>query len=507
MRKLNRFLCLLLGMMLACSTALAATEYTLPEKMDMQIRSGSGVRGTVTLAVAGGSEWLDLLLPFTGSKVEVRYIVKDDRFEGQIYALDDQEQQRALTQVYGDASHMYFRSELLPGTVLSLPIGSDLMDMFLGGNDGNPTFYNVVQNLMDIPGENWEKDWTPVVERYESALEQWLTGFAAEPSISQSESGSSNMTLRYVIPSGALKAAMKDLMSQFLSDEELLALMRPLLSEAQQAVYLNPAIGYYYDAVIDALPLQGDLTMVRVLSAKGEMLSSSLVMPLPENPNGWTSLVCEITDLDTSLTLQGPAQTITLVAQESASAREGTNTWNGIFRYLPQEGTAISAAFSLSKKLSVSTDADTGRRHETTEWSLTARRDLNHLSADDASRENYADFEDIALTFSTHYSGREQLNNPTSLDLVLSAQLPALTLDMETSLRTTNLWEMSNLPTEGSESLLNLTPERLAELVSEFTRNAALTMMSLTAQPADLADVPEASDAPSAEPTVVPPAK
>lgn len=507
MRKSIRILCLLLCLTLACSAALAADSYTQPEKMSRQVKSGSGVKGAVTLAVAGGSEWLDLLLPFTGSDLQVRYIVNGDKFQGQLYALDDQEQQRALTQVYGDGSHIYLRSDLIPGTVLSLPSGSGLMEAFFGSEGSNPTFYSVVEKLLSVSDEDWERKWAPTLEPYEAALEQWLTGFASEPSITQTDSGVSNMTLRYAIPADALKSAMKDLMGQFLQDSALTELLTPMLTEEQQAVYFNPAIAYYYDAVIDTLPLEGELTMVRTLSTRGDVLDSTLIMPLPENGNGWSTLTCFIAGRETSLTLDGPTQSITLVTQETAVMSDRT-TWDGIFRYLPTEGTPISAAFSLGKQFSTYTDESDGRTHETTDWTLTARPDLSHLAQDDPSRELYADFEDISIRLNTHYYSREQFNNPTTLEATLSAQLPALTLDVALALRTTSPWVLSDLPTDGSELVLELTPERIVELLGDFSRNAALTMTTLTEQPTD---EPEAETPPeaevTAEPTVVPPAQ
>ena len=508
MRKSIRILCLLLCLTLACSVALAADSYTQPEKMSRQVKSGSGVKGAVTLAVAGGSEWLDLLLPFTGSDLQVRYIVNGDRFQGQIYALDDQEQQRALTQLYGDDQHIYLRSDLLPGTVLSLPAGTGLMEAFFGSEGSNPTFYSVVEKLLRVSDEDWERQWAPVLEPYEAALEQWLTGYASEPSITQTDSGVSNMTLRYAIPADALKSAMKDLMGQFLQDSALTELLKPLLTEEQLAVYFNPVIAYYYDAVIDSLPLTGELTMVRTLSTRGDVLDSTLVMPLPENVNNWSTLTCVIAGRETTLTLEGPEQSITLITQETAVMSDRT-TWEGIFRYLPAEGTPISAAFSLGKQFAAYTDESDGRTHETTDWTLTARPDLSHLTQDDPTRGNYADFEDISIKLNTHYYSREQFNNPTTLEATLSAQFPGLTLDMALALRTTSPWVLSDLPTDGSELMLELTPERIVELLSEFSRNAAQTMTTLTEQPTAEPDATEtpAETAATAEPTVVPPAQ
>lgn len=375
------------------------------------------------------------------------------------------------------------------------------MDAFFGGDQENPTFYSAVSKLIGIPSEDWEKDWAPALAPYEAALETWLQQYAADPSITPSESGASSMTLRYLIPSDALKAAMKNLMANFLQDSALLELLNPLLTAEQQAVYLNPAIGYFYDAVIDALPLSGDLTMTRVLSTRGDLITSELVMPLPENAGGWASITLTLTGPQTALTLTGAAQSITLALDEADSS-EAATSWKGFFRYLPQEGTPVSAAFTLAKSFVATTDEADGRAHETTAWTLTAQPDLSHLDAEDPARDSYADFDTISVTLSAHYSSRAQDNNPTTLELSLSAQLPSVTIESEAALRTTTPWVLTPLSTSGAEPLMGMSAERVAELLSQFALHAAQTMTTLTALPD-----PTVEPVADAEPTFVPPAQ
>ena len=500
MKKLVRILCLVVCLTLMSSAALAA-DYTLPEKMYRQVTFGSGVKGAMTLAVSGGGDWLDLLLPFTGTQMEIRYIENGGQFQLQLYAVDDQEQQRALTQAYGDDAHLYLRSELVPGALLSLPIGSGLMDAIFAGDEENPTFYSVVQSLLSIPASDWERDWSPALTPYESALETWIQQYAAEHIIAKADSGASSMTLRYLIPADALKAAMKQLMSQILQDAALKELLTPYMTDAQQAIYLNPAIGYFYDAVIDALPLSGELQMTRVMTTRGEQISSELIMPLPENAGGWSTLTLALTGPQTALTLTGDTQAITLVLDETTAAADDKATWKGVFRYLPAEGTPVSAAFTLDKTFSKTTDPTDDRTHETTAWSLTAQPDLSHLEADDPTRETYADFDVISVALSAHYSSRSLDNNPTTLDLTLAAQLPGVTVESVASMRTTSPWVFSSLPTDHAEPILGMSAERAAELLRTFATNATLTMTSLTTAPATAE--PEAET----EPTLVPPAQ
>lgn len=498
MRKfLTRFLCLTLCLLLGASSALAA-DYTLPEKMQRQVEFGSGVRGAVTLAVSGGEDWLDPLLPFTGSDLQLRYITVDGQFQGQLYAVDDQQRQRALTQVYGDDTHLYLRTDLLPDTVLYLPIGGDLMDILLRGDGQNPTLYSLAQQLFSISDTVWARDWEPALEPYTAALDLWLNDFAMEPSVLPAENGSSTLLIRHEIPAQALKDCMKDLAAMFSQDAALHALLEPLLSAEQIALYLNPTLLYYYDAVIDALPLEGTLHMERSMSTLGEAQSATLSLPLPENEYGWSGLTCELTPDETSVTLVGADQSITLVARETVSLTDNT-TWRGVFRYLPAEGTPLSAAFSLNKKTSRYAEED-GRSHELTEWTFTADPDLSHLAEDDPARADYAEFEQIVMTLSTHYYSREQQRDPTNLEILFSAVMPTFTVDLGATLRTTNPWALSDLPRDDASAILELTPERIAGLLADFTQNAATTMTSLVTSGTPEPEPEQPVELPTAEP-------
>ena len=76
---MKRFLCILLCLLLAAPAAMADT-YT-PTKLFRQqfVTGGNDLRGTVSLTVSGVAEWLDVLMPFTASKLQVRIIGERQR--------------------------------------------------------------------------------------------------------------------------------------------------------------------------------------------------------------------------------------------------------------------------------------------------------------------------------------------------------------------------------------------------------------------------------------------
>lgn len=508
---MKKFLCLLTALMCLAATALAVElEYTLPEKFSQQVKFGSGVKGTVTLSASGGAQWLELLLPFTGTEMQIRAIQTKEgshlsaiqraegfEFQYQIFAQDEEGRQQATTWLYGDKTDAYIASDMLPDTILRIPQGGKLLEAILGSEGDNPSIFSVIQSIADVDESMWQDAWLPAMKAYESALEMWMDNYAMEPTVLHKTDGSSSVLVRYEIPAVAVKAQMKAMMASLVQDQVLLSLLRPLMSVEQQAVYLNPALVYYYDAVIDALPLTGNVMLHRELSSLGGVLSTSVSLPLPENDGGWTEVEYDLTGTDTTLSLMGDKTTVTLLMGESASNAE-TTAWTGILRILPVEGEKLSAAFSLRRSRTTSQD-EAGYGHEQTSWVLEAQPDLNHLEADDEARDEYVVFEPVNLSIDLHYYSKSKDNNPTTLEFGLSAHMPTFELALSGKIKTSNAWARENLPREGAEDLLTMPEDRKTLLAEQFTRNATQTMTALYATPEPIATV-EPTVEPTAEP-------
>ena len=133
--KMKRFLCLMLCLMMILGQALAADPFiTLPETFNAQfITGGFGVRGYVNLKASGVAPWLDVLLPFTATQIQLRAIGReqgdysdllndDDDWQLKLYMKDAANTEKGVTYLYGDPDAMYISSELLPETLLTLPV-------------------------------------------------------------------------------------------------------------------------------------------------------------------------------------------------------------------------------------------------------------------------------------------------------------------------------------------------------------------------------------------------
>ncbi|MGN0973042.1 MAG: hypothetical protein ACI4OY_13875, partial [Aristaeellaceae bacterium] len=470
---MKRFWCLMLclALTLTSACALAADDYTLPEKLQMQIEFGNGVKGAVLLTASGEGALTQALSALNGTEIQIRAITLDGTYQTSFYALDG-EQQVGLTQLYGDVDRLYLRSELLPDLLLSYPLGENWLERLMGrGEDANPTWYSAAGNLLSLTDAAWEEAWAPALQPYTTALELWLSAYASEPVVNQGEQGETLMTVRYAVPVEDVKAEIKALLAQALSDETLMALLRAQVTEEQAAVYLTPGLLYYYEAVMDALPLSGEITMERDLSTRGETISTAVSLPLPAGSR-WQEMSLEQSGGDTTLTLAGDENSLTLVLK-TASATEASAVYNGLVRLEPQEGKGYAIAFNLKKVFSHTVDDDT-REHDVTTWTLDLAMDESV-----AGDEDYATFEPVQATLMTHFHSKNAKRNATTLEVTASLAQGTESLSLAGSIKTTSPWVLDQLPTDGAEDLTAMTDSFRGEIMGMMWSNLQSAMSAL----------------------------
>ena len=560
---MKRVLCLVLCLMLCVPFALAETADTLPKRFARQLSGGNGVRGYVSITASGLADWLSALLPFTATDIQIRAIgekqgemseeiLDDDDWQVRFYAENSAKEEVGTTWLYGDPKGVYFQSELIPDTVLTVPVENihllyeifrgewsklffafDPMDMKAPGANGNASAYAAVAEVLGIPAQEWEEKWLPVLENYFLQLDLWLASYGDSTVVTGEETGSLKMTATYTIPADALKAEAKYLIGQMLYDYELQNLLLPYVTMEQRVTYLNSSMVYFYEACIDALDLQGDINLSREMSALGEVVSTTVSLPVPALPETLTApvedaaaailgleeypllegvnrVVMVQSGAEKSLTLSGEKRNISITANK-IPAEDHVNAMAGEIKVIPNAGVeenALSAAFTCSYGQKIWQD-EKYLDHDTTELAIAIEPALANLDADDPFRSSYVEFQPVSLNMTVDYRNNpNQANSAVQININVDAQLPDAQVQAEAVLRITTAMEMKALSTAGAEDLTQMTDERKDELLQVLLGNAVMTMANLNA---DALEIPAATEeaaetAPMAEATVVPPA-
>lgn len=502
---MKKFLCLALCMALvfASATALAA-EYTLAEKWQRQVAFGNGVKGTINLSVSGEAEWAQLLSPLNGAEIEVRAIQKDGRKQYRLYAVKG-EDLVGLTRLFSQDNELYLVSDLLPDVILRLSTGGDLINLLTGGKEGDaPNWYSAALSLMEIPETTWAEKWAPVLARYEKELELWLESFASAPSVKR-DGDTATVLARYDIPAEGLKAQMKALWQEMLTDAELQELMQGQLTPEQQQAYLNPGLQGYYDGLIDGLKLDDGVVLEREMTTKGEVVASTVTLPLDRMPGGWTALKLLQHEKETTLRLEGDESSLSLTLSQTVTTANST-AWSGMLRYEDGNDLPLAVDFTLVKIATTSVDADS-RSHQVTSWSLKAEQSQN------AGAECRA-FQPFAADLLIHMNSRNAQINPVNLEIGLTVKLEQADMEAKVSLTTHSPWVLDELPVGKEMNLAAMSESERGQVFADLGRNALVTMMSIkgdapeqeTEQPIPTLE-PAPSATPEPEPTEVSAAK
>lgn len=568
MKRINRILCLALALVLACSAAMAETAETantLPKLFLRQLTGGNGLRGKVSLTASGVADWLNVLLPFTAADIQIHALgekqgdlyagtIADDDWQIKLYAENSDGQEVGTTWLYGDSQALYLSSELLPDTLLTLPVAQvnllyqifrgeyaelffafDPLSLTQPGANGNASAYEAIAGVLGVSEAVWTEKWQPVLEKYLLQLDQWLTGYGS-PAFLTGDAGDVTVSATYTIPAEDMKAEAKTLVGQMLCDSDLQALLTAQVSPEVAAAYLDPSLLYFYEACIDALSLEGDIVLSRTLSASGETVHAMVGLPLPSLPASLTEPIGQLaasaldlpyTDLldgmkrisftqdgeEMTIALTGEKRSLTLTVAESA-VDENTTALNGALRITPNVGVtenSVSARYTCAYGHRIWQD-ESYLDHDTTSFALSVETDLDMLAPDDPFRSAYVDFAPLSIEFSADYRHNSfKENSAVQVNVNAALKLPDAEVAVDMVLRITTKLTMTTLPTEGAESMADLIPERKEALLAQLTENAVEAMAGLNGSLPEPTTVPsadeaDASDDAPAEPTTVPPA-
>lgn len=534
---MKRFLCILLCLLLAAPAAMADT-YT-PTKLFRQqfVTGGNGLRGTVSLTVSGVAEWLDVLMPFTASKLQVRIIgerqggesalvADDEDWQAKLYVKDDAGAQRAVTWIYGGPDGLCIQSELLPDTLLTLPVKNvnlpyqltdgellpllsafDPMGLMQPDESANAEAYSALAAMTKISEAEWDEEWAPVLEKYDTEMDMWLAKYAS-PTILSGSVGDMTLRTAYEIPADAVKAQAKYIISVMMYDYDLQTLLIPYFTDEQRSLYLNPAMIWFYEHCIDAVPLEGSILLEREMTLLGETTAMSISLPLPPLPEELTAPIGEAAanlfalpyqdvlagverisikqaEGDVSVSLTSPQRTISLVLDELTENAESVQR-QGFLRITPavdSEDPPLSAAFTCKSSRKLWEDEDYST-HEDFAWMLAIEPDLSLMAEDDPFRSRYVDFTPVSFAASVGYTKKDKESSPVQLAIEMSAVLPDAEIALTASLKVAERWAHEVLPAGDGEDLWAMTDTRRAELRETLIRNAITTMTTLDSAPA-----------------------
>lgn len=277
---------LVVCMIFSCVSALAAapiTDYSLKEKWDLQMQ-GSGFKGTVTFTAEGDTafgmeeglwQMLKMLLPGVQVNIESMprsnnrdtqvTILRGDDTVGSIKMLTDGVQNVIRSDILGEDEYYYQYSEQF-----------DLLRFMAGDTDKWPDLKNALLRIVTAD-DAWKEQAAPLFSVYTSRLALWMQEYMDVKS--ESTENGYQTRMHCLIPAEDVKVQIKRTLSLLYQDEEMLSLLRQVLSRQEQDTYLNRSNQEIFFIMLDLLPMEGDVEIERVYDEKGSALLDSVMLP------------------------------------------------------------------------------------------------------------------------------------------------------------------------------------------------------------------------------------
>ena len=432
-------LLLALVMVLITGSCVAAT-YTLPEKMYNQLAIGSGLKGTFTLTAEGEKYRTPLMNAITDAEWTLRGIRSGEDLHYYLFQAGENEEQKALTEVYKKDGVYYLRSDMVQGKTLAFPVLSQVLDSLLPANGENGTSSSFVTKILTLP-ENTRKDqWEPVMQRYQNELEMWLANYAKDAPVVKMENGLSALDFTYEIPMEDIFEQIGTLYRKFVADPEVIALMDTVMTEEEKAIYFNGNLIYFYLEALQATGISEPVRIGKRVTATGEMLCFSIDLPLDEKTSGYQHLRIESVNDLTIYTLQSSKETIVAGVPDLAKLKQAAFEQSLWFAWIKNEDPEKQ---NLAVRIDIRKTNEISEREEKTNE---VNRYLIHVTEDTTYLPEGSDlsllpaFESIELDAVLHYSSKYAQNSATTLEITADVHQGENTLQISGKMKTATPW-------------------------------------------------------------------
>ncbi len=467
----------LLSIMLAmiCAfPAVAATDYTLPEKMSKQLSIGSGLKGQFTITAEGNSPLVLALEPFLNTELQMRGLTQEGESHYYIYQDNGDETQKGLTEFYVKDNQLYFRSDMLGDKVLCLPEMGALLNSMTKSSGENPAFASILLNVLLQGEEGRTNVWEPLTEKLTKKLELWIARF--EVSSARDSDDGAVVEINYTIPMGELKKEILSLLRDMRQDQEIRPVLEAVMTEEQREIYLNDNLDYFYTDAMNALKDDFDVVISRTVSTMGKEISSSIELPLDSTRfAGYTSMKIEAEDKTTALILKNDEQVLHIVTDDGLFPEKTDYLTWWIMSYPNRETESASTNRSalrvrFSRTSETSTDVD-GRDHQNDHYTLRGEGDTSRLPAEE-EKASFPEADPFVLDVQLHYSSKNSQSSPTTLEITASLEMKDMKLGLNGSFKSASPWIFSPFDISGAQNLTEISENERNLMLAEWLASA-----------------------------------
>lgn len=490
-------------MLFSCASAavLNTSDYdlTVAGKLYKQIADGSGFSGTMHLEIHNaGDDSVIESVPFAWDYIHVLPTGLSEEERRFSLHLMDGETAAATTYAQYQDQKLRFQSSLLGESWYELSAAPSVVSGInaekgkveeqtaqtaeafaqgLGLPAGMLRFAPVLLASFTPADENLPL----LLDRFLTKLDIWLEGFRTGVEMGQTDDGASTLRFSYSISPSNVKAQVKQMIVDMLSDAAMVDKLTGYYGEDIAASYFNPFWQPYYLAAVDALPLEENLTIDRtVVAFTGETLSLSLSLPYSDPVMGdcvlnYSRELGKDQQPLNQISLESENRTVTLEYMEYNSLTD-VSVLQGSFISVPAENAenvknAENAAAPLAVAFVLKMEETEGKQDD---GYLTQNLSIQLSLAPDqeSDLEDQQEFPPMNIDLTAAFSSKEPAKAATQIEasLAVYGESDETRLVMQLNGKTRVKWTPDELPAE-IVSVDAMTDEQRSAMTQEAVSN------------------------------------
>jgi hypothetical protein len=293
---MKKLFTLLLAMCLLASTAFATVadpkeEDMLDWKLSKQISNGSGLRIKLSFEQEGGFPKLDMpanqavLLGALsdGTALQLNYLTAAFGLEKgrQEVNLNLSKGEKTLTGInYRSDGGLEAVSSPLFGKDTYLAAEGESAAILLG-EDAKDTWPDISRLLFSIytADNEWKTSLDHMLAPYQADIAN-LIQQNTQLSTEQQADGSVNTLTNLSIPAANMKSSIVQMLRNFYQDEQLITHLKQKATVREQNAFLNPALLDSLIQAVNAMNLEGDVTVKRSFEKDGTLVYDNITLPM-----------------------------------------------------------------------------------------------------------------------------------------------------------------------------------------------------------------------------------
>lgn len=415
---MKKILALLMSLILFLGAAIA-DSISLPEKIQMQVESGSGFKGKYSIAVSKDGKDNTI-------EGELRYLSAGDNSitelmnsDGKAYYFVNKKNEQGLyiaDTVYSFTNFEDYKNSSLINIVsryVNLP--STLSLIFSVANYSHD--YNMETALL----EKRMRDERNLIlaesfERLKSKADLWLEKYMNTSSSKLKVGSSTELNMDYSVPYKDFKELLKTLVSDLKQDSFLTDALKQSMPNEYSALLLNLEDMEFIDFAIDSIDIDEDIKIGKSFSTKGGIKSSYLELPLVDKERGIYHIKYNQEQVDEGFieNILVTTQTGSLDISFTLSEKDDQKIYKGVFTSESNNDTQYSVSYNFNLISSDKAYVDeSGKDHLDTQY---------ELSISNNKEKSYKEADSYNIVYSRQLSSGVAKNVSTKLNELYSIE-------------------------------------------------------------------------------------